>query len=49
MKSLLPEFLEELACHEVNKHNYEKKEREKKTMLYILERTDYSYGYYTKF
>jgi len=35
MKSLLPEFLEELAFlyHEVSKHNYEKKkEREKKKM-----------------
>lgn len=52
MKSLLPEFLEELAFlyHEVNEHNYEKKkERENKGMPYILERTDYSYGYCIKF
>lgn len=52
MRSLLPEFLEELTLlyHGINEHNYEKnKERENKRKPSILERTHYDYSYCIKF
>lgn len=52
MRSLLPEFLEELTLlyHDINERNYEKnKERESKRKSYILERTHCNYHHCIKF